>query len=106
MPELKQSLLKQLLAISGITEKIWPDRNDGFSSLLYKNKDFAHFHDGNELDLRLTAKIIKAEGVLRPNNSTYHPDRSNNSPWIEVRFATSDDFPEVIRLVKLAIAQI
>jgi hypothetical protein len=106
MSDLKQSLLKELLAISGITEKIWPDRDDGFSSLLYKNKDFAHFHNDNELDLRLTAKIIKAQGVLRPNNSSYHPDRSNNSPWVEVRFTKLADLPEVIRLVKLAIAQI
>jgi Family of unknown function (DUF5519) len=106
MSDLKQLLLKELLAISGVTEKIWPDRDYGFSSLSYKNKDFAHFHNNNELDLRLTAKIIKAEGVLRPSNSTYHPDRSNNSPWIEVRFATPNDLPNVIRLVKLAIAQI
>jgi Family of unknown function (DUF5519) len=105
MCELRKALIEEFIAI-GITEKLWPDRDDGFSSLLYKNKDFAHFHNDNELDLRLTAKIIKAQGVLRPNNSSYHPDRSNNSPWIEVRFTTPADLPEVIRLVKLAIAQI
>ena len=106
MAELKQLLLKELLTISGITEKIWPDRNDGFSSLIYKDKDFAHFHNHNELDLRLTAKIIKAESVLRPDNSDYHPDRSHNSPWIELRFTKPTDIPEIVRLVKLAIEQI
>jgi hypothetical protein len=106
MSGLKQLLLKELLAIPGITEKIWPDRNDSFSSLIYKNKDFAHFHNETELDLRLTAKIIKAEGLLRAGSSTYHPDRSSNSPWIELRFTKSTDIPEIVRLIKLAIVQI
>ena len=105
MDNLRALLLEELMAL-GVTEKVYPNRDDGFSSLLYKNKDFAHFHNNNELDLRLTAKIIKAEGILRPQSSTHHPDRSNNSPWIEVRFITPNDIPEVIRLAKLAIAQI
>lgn len=105
MDNLRQLLLEELMTL-GITEKVYLNRDDGFSSLLYKNKDFAHFHNNNELDLRLTAKIIKAEGILHPQGSTYHPNRSNNSPWIEVRFTTPNDIPEVIRLVKLAIAQI
>jgi len=106
MTGLKQSLMKELLAIPGVTEKNSQGKNGEFSSLLYKSKDFAHFHNDNELDLRLTAKIINTEGVLRPKNSTYHPERSANSPWIEVRFATQNDLAEVIRLVKLAIAQL
>jgi hypothetical protein len=105
MDNLRQVLQEKLMAL-GITEKMYPNRDDGFSSLLYKNKDFAHFHNNNELDLRLTAKIIKAEGKLRPKNSMYHPDRSDNSPWIEIRFTTPNDVSEIIRLVKLAIAQI
>lgn len=106
MSDLKQSLIKELLAIPGVIEKVWQGKEGEFLSLLYNNKDFAHFHNDNELDLRLTAKIIKAENVSRPKNSIYHPGRSNNSPWIEVQFASSNDLPEVIRLVKLAIAQI
>lgn len=105
MDNLRELLLEELRAL-GVTEKVYPNKDGGFSSLLYKNKDFAHFHNNNELDLRLTAKIIKAEGILRPQNSTHHPDRSNSSPWIEVRFTTPNAIPEVIRLVKLAIAQI
>ena len=106
MSELKQLLLRDLLAIPGVSEKKWQGRDDDFSSLVYKNTDFAHFHNNNELDLRLTAKIIKAEAVPRPANSIYHPNRSNNSPWIELRFAHKDDLRTVIPLVKLAIAQI
>lgn len=106
MPELKRLLLKELLSIPGVTEKKWPNRDDGFSSLIYKNKDFAHFHNDNELDLRLTAKVIKAEGVMRADSSTFHPDRSSNSPWIELRFIKTTDIPEIVHLIKLAILQI
>jgi len=106
MSELKKLLLTELLAIPDVSEKLWPDRNDGFSSLMYKNKDFAHFHNNNELDLRLTAKIIKTENVSRSTNSAYHPERSKNSPWIELQFTQPADIPEIVRLVKLAIAQI
>jgi len=106
MSDLKQSLMKALLTIPGITEKVWQGNDGDFSSLSYKNKDFAHFHNDNELDLRLTAKIIKAENISRPNRSKYHPGRSNNSPWIELQFTHSNDIQEIIRLVKLAITQL
>lgn len=106
MTTLRKALTKQLLSITGVTEKIWPDRGDGFSSLIYKNKDFAHFHNDNEIDLRLTKTVRRQERTLNPVNSTYHPKRSANSPWVELRFNSTAELNEVVRLVKLAIEKI
>lgn len=56
MSTLKESLKEMILTIPGVTEKFWPTDNGGFASFIFKGKDFAHFHAGNELDLRLTKK--------------------------------------------------
>lgn len=106
MISLKNSLLRELGLLEGITEKTWPGREDGFSSLLYKGKEFAHFHNDHEIDLKLTRKIISAEGLQHPKNSRYHPDRSVSSPWIELQFHNDGDVSEIVRLVKIAVAHI
>jgi hypothetical protein len=106
MNMLRKQLVQSLLNIPGITEKIWPDRDDGFSSFEYKGKDFAHFHHDNELDVRLGKQIIKANQVPRPTDSKQHPNRASGSPWIELRYNTSTEVDEVVRLIKLAIHQL
>lgn len=78
---------------------------DGFSSLHYKGKDFAHFHGNNELDIRLTNKIISEQKLSRPTNSEKHPKRSITSPWIELRFFEGNDIENIVRLVKLLLVK-
>ena len=58
MSKLRKRLVKKLEKIPGATEKLWPDRKDGFSTLHYNEKEFAHFHNDNESDIRLTKKKI------------------------------------------------
>lgn len=103
---LRKKLLNKLEKIPGLEEKVWPDRDDGFSSLLYNGKDFAHFHHDHELDVRMTTKVIRAEGLVAPTGSKNHPKRSKNSPWIELQFYHEDELDNLIRLIKLAIQQI
>jgi hypothetical protein len=43
-------------------------RDDGFSSLHFEGKEFAHFHGDNELDIRLGRDIIKREGLVHPTD--------------------------------------
>lgn len=105
MSKLRKHLVQELEKIPGVTEKIWPDRSDGFSSLHYKEKDFAHFHNDNELDIRLTNKIISQQKLSRPTNSKKHPKRSKTSPWIEMRFFEDNDVENIVRLVKLLLVK-
>jgi hypothetical protein len=106
MTTLKQQLVKKLEAISGVEHRPWPDRDDGFSALVYHGKELGHFHHHNELDLKLTKNLIKQEGLKPHSDSKAHPKRSANSPWIELRFTQASDLDEVVRLVKLAVSKL
>jgi hypothetical protein len=87
----------------GVEVRPLPGRDDGFAALCYRGIPFAHFHNDNELDIRLTKTVIGREGLNHPPNSTVHPRRSKTSPWIELRFHTPADLDRVVRLVKLAV---
>ena len=104
MSDLKAQLIKQLRLIDGLEDR--PSPVSGGSALFYHGKEFAHFHDDHELDLRLTARVIKAQGLSHPTGSKIHPTRSKNSPWIEIRYRNTQDLPEVSRLVRLAIQEL
>jgi hypothetical protein len=105
MAHLRDQLVRQLKKL-GVEDRPLPGRDDGFSSLIYDGKEFAHFHDDKELDIRLTKNIINREGLVHPADSRVHPNRSRNSQWIEVRFSKPADLERIVRLVKLAIEQI
>ncbi len=105
MAHLRTQLVQRLEKL-GVKDRAWPGRDDGFSSLCYEDKAFAHFHSDNELDIRLTKSIIHREGLVHPTDSKVHPNRSKNSQWIEVRFVKAADLERVVHLVKLAIEQI
>ena len=101
---LKQELLKELATIDGLTAEASPV--SGGTALFYRGREFAHFHNDTELDLRLTKKVIQAQGLTHPAGSIHHPSRSSSSPWIEVRFTTTSEVTRTAELVKLAVAQL
>jgi hypothetical protein len=100
---LRTSLSKQLRELA-VEKRAWPGRDDGFASLLFKGKEFAHFHHWSEIDIRLGKDVIKREGLAHPKDSKVHPDRSKNSPWYEMKILNAADVNEVVRLVQVAIA--
>lgn len=104
MDNLKAKLLDELRKIEGVEDQ--PSPVAGGSHLVYYGKSFAHFHNDNELDLRLTKKVIKRLGLSHPTDSYHHPNRSPNSAWIEVRFKNSRDIENVSNLVRLAVAEL
>lgn len=95
--------LSQRLRELAVEERAWPGRDDGFASLYFHGKEFAHFHHWAELDIRLGKDVIARERLVRPPPSRVHPDRSKNSPWYEVTLGSAADVDEAVRLVKLAI---
>lgn len=60
MPKLRKELIKKLERISGLEDR--PSKVAGGSAIFYNNKEIAHFHDDNEIDVRLTKKVIRKEG--------------------------------------------
>jgi len=104
MENLKTRLVAELRKIEGVRDE--PAPVSGGSALFYRGKPFGHFHNDNELDLRLTKKNIKALGLSHPQGSIHHPDRTANSAWIEVRYNTPADIEKVCRLVRLAVAEL
>jgi hypothetical protein len=104
MPSLKHDLLALLAPVEGFSPQ--PSKVAGGTALFYKGKEFAHFHHDNEIDLRLTRKVIKSLGLSHPERSEQHPTRSSGSQWIELRFHDAEAVHRVAELVKLAIAQL
>jgi len=96
-------ILSQRLRELAVEERAWPGRDDGFASLLFEGKEFAHFHNWSEIDIRLGKDAIGREGLVHPADSKVHPGRSKNSPWYEMRILSAADVDEVVRLVKIAI---
>jgi hypothetical protein len=105
MADLRGELIDRLKKL-GVEHRPLPGRDDGFASLCYGGKVFAHFHSDNELDVRLTKAVIDREGLIHPVGSIVHPNRTPKSHWIEVRFTAPAHLRRVVRLVKLAIEQI
>jgi hypothetical protein len=104
MAALKQKLLEQLRKIDGVEDL--PSPVSGGSALFHHGKPFAHFHNDNELDLRLTRQVIQQLGLSHPPDSFHHPDRTSNSAWIEVRFSSVRDIDRVAKLVRIAVEQL
>jgi hypothetical protein len=104
MSQLKEKLLVELRKTNGVQDR--PSSVSGSTALFYLGKEFARFHDGNELDLRLTKKRIQALGLSHPSGSIHHPTRSPNSPWIEVHFKDLADVENLEKLVKIAVSEL
>ena len=100
--KLKEQLIKELKKIKGLEDR--PSKVSGGSAIFYNNKEIAHFHHDNEIDVRLTKKVIKLEKLNHPDDSKFH-QRSPTSEWIELRFTRKEHLDEVVRLFKLALKQ-
>jgi hypothetical protein len=102
---LRNSLSSRLRELA-VEERAWPGRDEGFASLLFDGKEFAHFHNWSEIDIRLGKDVIRREGLTHPSDSKVHPGRSKNSPWYEMKILNVADVNEVVRLVRVAIAEL
>lgn len=103
MSKLRKELIKRLERIPGLKDR--PSKVAGGSAIFFNEKEIAHFHHDNEIDIRLTKKVIRQEGLNHPDDSKIHKHRSPTSEWIEIRFHREKDVDEVVRLFKLALEQ-
>ncbi len=86
MPKLRNDLVKRLERIPGLEDR--PSKVAGGSAIFYREKEIAHFHDDNEIDVRLTKKVIRKEGLHHPIGSKIHKQRSPSSEWMSLDFIT------------------
>ena len=76
MAKLRKKLIAELEKIPGIDVHLWkPDRD--FMVIEYRGKEVAHFHGNNELDIRLSTKFVRQEGLTHAANRVGHPNRKN-----------------------------
>ena len=73
----KHKLLSELEGVDGF--EALPSKVAGGTALFYMGKEFAHFHHDEEIDLRLTRKVIKSMKLEHPPRSNHHPTRSASS---------------------------
>ncbi|MCR9261783.1 MAG: DUF5519 family protein [Pseudomonadaceae bacterium] len=102
---LKKLLVEKVQRIPGISHTRWPERHDGFSTLHHRGKEIAHFHNFQEIDLRLGRKLIKTEGLKPYTDSKNHPNRSTNSVFIERRFANTEEVEDIVRLIQMVVKE-
>ena len=74
---LRKRLIEKIAEL-GVEDRPLPGRDDGFSALWYGGKAFAHFHNDNELDIRLTKHTIDREGLKHPADSMVRRPRALN----------------------------
>jgi Family of unknown function (DUF5519) len=103
MSDLKKELVKQLERIPGLENR--PSKVAGGSAIFFREKEIAHFHSDNEIDVRLTKKVIRQEGLIHPTDSKVHKNRAKSSEWFEIRFNDNKQVNEAVRLFKLALKQ-
>lgn len=100
MTDLRAKLERRLKDIPGLKIELWKDTD--LVCLFFEGKDFAHFHGKTVLDIRLSPKIIREEGLSRDVSHQIHPNRSKNSRWIGVELKSEDDVREITHLVERA----
>ncbi len=98
--KLREQLEKRLRALPQVSIATWKDTD--LVCVSFANKEFAHFHGVNILDLRLTPKIIREERLSRSVSAQIHPNRSPNSRWIGVEFNSLADVDNLLHLVRRA----
>lgn len=98
--KLLSRLLKEIESIPGVSTEVSPVA--GGYCVVFKGKEFGHFHNEQEIDLKLTKKLIMENGLKHPADSSFHPNRSVNSPWIELRYSNVKEMKQVLQYIKLA----
>lgn len=73
-------------------------RDTDLVCVYYKGRKIAHFHDAQEIDVRVPRKFARAHGLGEPLTSARHPNRSKNSIWRIFRFFNEDEVAQLVAL--------
>lgn len=98
-PTLRDQLAERILDLDDV--RLATSRFSGAEAFFVGRREFAHFHAGNELDLRLTrAEISRRGAALLEDRRVSRPNPRGD--WVEVRFPRRADLDFVLELVAAA----
>ena len=95
--DVRREFERRLQEMPKVSLDTWKDTE--LVCVFFGGKEFAHFHGDNILDLRLTPKVIREEGLSRTISAQVHPNRSENSRWICIEFNNAADIDVLLHLV-------
>jgi len=98
---LRSWLEDELRALPAIKVELWNDSD--LMCVFYRGKEFAHFHDHEEIDVRLSQAFIKKERLTPLADSKYHLKRSRKSRWMQFRFQTKGEAETLLALMRKLI---
>ncbi|MEM7539034.1 MAG: luciferase family protein [Chloroflexota bacterium] len=101
--DIRKIFINHLNALDDVEVGLWKDTE--LLCVFYRGKEFAHFHDNEEIDIRLSQKFIKQEELVPLENSPYHPKRSKKSRWMQFRFDTEQDMLALVGLIERLLQQ-
>lgn len=101
MSSIRKTLENELKKLDAVDVRLWKDSD--LMCVFFRDKEFAHFHDAEEIDIRLSQKFIKKEGLRPLEDSKYHPKRSQKSRWMQMRFRTKEDVSNLLSLIERLI---
>lgn len=98
MTMFRDQLELKLAGLPGVDLELYKDSD--LLCVLFKGKEFAHFHNGlPELDVRIPKKFAKRHELGEPYQSARHPDRSKNSIWRVLTYSSEQEVDELVELV-------
>ena len=103
MNDLRTLLENKLRQIKDVDVHLYKDTD--LMCVYYCGKEIAHFQDRQEIDVRMSQKFIKKEGLCPPADSKHHPQRSKNSRWMLIRFTTIIEVEEIVELMNKLIEE-
>jgi hypothetical protein len=96
----REELEQRLSEIPGVTRH--PSRFGDADSYFSGDREIAHFHGDQRLDVRLTKEVIrerKAEHAFDARVRTRGP----SAEWVAVQIGTAQDIPLAVSLVEEAV---
>ena len=95
----RSELTERIAALPGIVAK--KSRFSENLAFYSGGREIAHFHDGGELDVRLTRKVIRE---LASGDPDIPITVRKSSDWSAIRFSRRSDIALVLSLVERAVS--
>ena len=95
---LRNELIESILDLPDVDLR--PSRFGSGEAFFVGRREFAHFHAGNEIDLRVTKKVLRT--LCEDLEADRRADYRKTSDWLAFRFPRRKDLERALELVTLA----